>query len=250
MIGAPRLRDRELLVARGGRDHGGAQHLADLDRGKPDAAAGAVHQQHFARLQPAAIDQRVIRGAVAGEKRRAFGIVEGRRQRHELRRRRHGLIAIGAVPHLDDDPVADRDALGAVDLDHIAGRFHARRERQRRLELILARRHQDVRKIDPGGMDGDAHLPRRQRRGGKRFQAQALGRAEFAADDGSRHQAASRFQAQQRLADQRHAVVAEIHVGLVDEDRRRAEAAARHHLLRVGLELVLDRLLADAFEEL
>ena len=55
--------------------------------------------------------------------------------------------------------------------------------------------------------------------------------------------------ARQGLADQRQAVIAEIHVGLVDEDRRRAEAAARHHLIGVGLELVLDRLLADARKE-
>ena len=39
-------------------------------------------------------------------------------------------------------------------------------------------------------MNGDTHLSRRERRGGKSFQTQALGRAEFAADDGFRHQAA------------------------------------------------------------
>ena len=113
MIGAPRLRDRQLLVARRRCDHGRAQHLADLDRGKPDAAAGAVHQQHLAGLKPAAIDQRVIGGAVGGQKRRALGIVERRRQRYELRRRDDGLIGIGAVPHLDDHLVADSDTLGA-----------------------------------------------------------------------------------------------------------------------------------------
>ena len=111
MIGAPRLRDRQFLLARGGRDHGRAQHLAHLDRGEANAAAGAVHQQHLAGLNAAAIDQRVIGGAVAGQKRRALGIVEGRRQRRQLRRRHDGLIGIGAVPHLDDHPVADRDAL-------------------------------------------------------------------------------------------------------------------------------------------
>src|SRR4029077_16601821 len=55
------------------------------------------------------------------------------------------------------------------------------------------RRHQDIREIDPRGTNGDAHLPRRQRRCGKCFQAQVLGRPEFAADDGSRHQAARAF---------------------------------------------------------
>ncbi len=187
---------------------------------------------------------------MAGQERRALGVVERRRQLHELRGRGDGFIAIGAVPHLDDHAITNSDTLGCIDFDHIAGGFDARRERQRRLELILARRHQDIGKIDPGGADSDAHLPRRQRRCGKRFQAQVLGRAEFAADDGFRHQAARAFEALQRLADQRHPVVAEIHVGLVDEDRRRTETAARHHLIGVGLELVLDRLLADALEEL
>src|ERR1700730_6158459 len=53
----------------------------------------------------------------------------------------------------------------------------------------------------------------------------------------------------QRFTDQRHPVIAEIHIGLVDEDGRRAESAARHDFIGVGLELILDRLLADAREE-
>jgi hypothetical protein len=75
------------------------------------------------------------------------------------------------VPHLDNHPVADRDAFGrAIDLDHVARRFHAGREWQWRLELIFAGRHQNVRKIDPGGLDSDPHSPLRQRRRGNGFQ--------------------------------------------------------------------------------
>jgi len=48
MIGAARLRDRELFLRRRRRDHGRAEHLAHLDRGQPDAAAAAMHQQHLA----------------------------------------------------------------------------------------------------------------------------------------------------------------------------------------------------------
>jgi hypothetical protein len=193
MVGAPGLGDCEFLVARSGCDHGRTQHLADLDGSKPHAAAGAMHQQHLTRLEPAAVDQRVIGGAVTGEERRALGIVEGRRQLYQLRRRGDGFVAIGAVPHLDDHAVADGDALGRVDLDDIAGGFDARRERQRRLELVFARRHQYVREIDAGGADGDAHLPERQRRRGECFQTQALGRAEYATDDSLGHQAALAF---------------------------------------------------------
>ena len=58
------------------------------------------------------------------------------------------------------------------------------------LSWYSPRRHQYVGKVDPGGLNGDAHLALRQWRGRKRFETQALGRAEFAADDGFRHQAA------------------------------------------------------------
>jgi hypothetical protein len=169
MIGAPRLRHGELFLAGGGCDHGGAEHLADLDRGKTDAAAGAMHQKHLARAKLAAIDQRVIGGAVGGKKGRAFGIVEGRRQRRKLRSCHHGFIGIRAVPHFNDYFVADRNAGRAIDFGHIAGGFHPRRERQCRLELIFAGRHQDVGEIDPGGTNGDADLARFQRRGDKSF---------------------------------------------------------------------------------
>src|SRR5665213_1982158 len=181
--------------------HGTAYH-ALIDRGQLQprevllvhGAGGGVHQQHFAWLKLTAVDQRVIRGAMGGEKRCAFGVVEGRWQGHELRRRHHDFIGVSAVPQFYNDLVADRDA-GAItgDLDHLAGGFHAGRERQRRLELIFACRHQDVGKVDPGGVNGDAHLPLRQRHGGKGFQTQTFGWAEFAADHGLRHQAALAF---------------------------------------------------------
>src|SRR5580693_9113676 len=53
----------------------------------------------------------------------------------------------------------------------------------------------------------------------------------------------------QRVADQRQPVVAEIHIRLVEKDRRRTEAAARHDLVGVGLERILDLLIADAGKE-
>ena len=42
VVGAVGFGDRQLLGAARGGDHGGAQNLADLDRGQADAAAGAV----------------------------------------------------------------------------------------------------------------------------------------------------------------------------------------------------------------
>src|SRR3954451_19767360 len=59
----------------------------------------------------------------------------------------------------------------------------------------------------------------------------------------------ARLAPRQRFADERQPVVAEIHVRLVDKDGRRAEAAARHHLVGIFLQLILDRLIGDALEE-
>src|SRR4051794_33505737 len=94
------------------------------------------------------------------------------------------------MTQLEDDLVADRDTSRAIHLDHVTRRFHPGCERQWRLELILARRHQDVGEVDPGGANGDPRLAWCQRCRRKSFETQTLGRAEFAADDGLRHQAA------------------------------------------------------------
>src|SRR5258708_15201527 len=59
----------------------------------------------------------------------------------------------------------------------------------------------------------------------------------------------ARLAALQRFAEQRQPVVPEIHIGLVEKGGRRAEAAARHDLIGIGLELVLDGLLADLAPE-
>ena len=53
MIGAAGARHFQLLVARRRRDHLRAERLAEFDRSESHAAAGAVHQQHLARLADA-----------------------------------------------------------------------------------------------------------------------------------------------------------------------------------------------------
>src|SRR6202022_3213097 len=73
--------------------------------------------------------------------------------------------------------------------------------------------------------------------------APSLGRNSLWASGGTR------LTALQGFADQRQPVVAEIHVDLVEEDGRRAEAAARYRLVGIGLELVLAPLLADRGEK-
>src|SRR3954468_6270487 len=51
----------------------------------------------------------------------------------------------------------------------------------------------------------------------------------------------------QRFADQWHPVITEIHIGFVDKDRRRTKSATFDDFVGVGLELILDRLIANPF---
>src|SRR5512135_2536175 len=60
---------------------------------------------------------------------------------------------------------------------------------------------------------------------------------------------AGRLTSQHRVAHEFEAVVAEVHVVAADEQRRRAEAAARDHFVGIGLELRLDLGPRDALEE-
>jgi hypothetical protein len=67
------------------------------------------------------------------------------------------------MPKFHDHAIADGHIGRILHLDDVAGRLHAWRERQLRLELIFAGRHQDIGKIDPGCADGNADLPWRER---------------------------------------------------------------------------------------
>src|SRR5512135_559052 len=60
---------------------------------------------------------------------------------------------------------------------------------------------------------------------------------------------ADRLTSQHRVAHEFESVIAEVHVVAADEHRRRAEAAARDHLVGIGLELRLDLGPRDALEE-
>src|SRR5205807_4797605 len=54
-VGAVLAADRELLVARGAGDDARAERLADLDRGKADAAGRAVGEPHVSAPQTVAV---------------------------------------------------------------------------------------------------------------------------------------------------------------------------------------------------
>src|SRR3981189_325865 len=95
-----------------------------------------------------------------------------------------------------------------------------------------------------GPAPGPAAAAQRQKfRGASSRASRVRGRRPRSASGGAR------LAALQRFADQRHPVIAEIHIGLVDEDGWRTEPAARHYFISIGLELILDRLLTDPCEE-
>jgi len=55
LVGAARLRDRDLVGAACRGDDARAERLADLDRRQADPTRGAQHQERFPRLQMAAV---------------------------------------------------------------------------------------------------------------------------------------------------------------------------------------------------
>jgi hypothetical protein len=149
-------------IVAAGRNHLGAEMLAELDGGHADATRGAMHQQDFARLQRRAMDERVIGGGGADAEGRALGIGPAPRQAHHVARCRHlHVLGEGAGTHAEDHAVARLPVLhlGADGRDR-ARAFHAGNERQLWLVLIIRRQHQHVGKVHRRGADLDQHVGR------------------------------------------------------------------------------------------
>ena len=83
------------------------ERLDQLDRREPDAAAGAGHEHGLARPEPAALDQREMRGLVDEAHRRGLG--EAHRVGHDVGVLvlRQDLLGVGAVLDLGQHPVAE-----------------------------------------------------------------------------------------------------------------------------------------------
>ncbi len=165
LVGAGARGDGELVRAARGGDDLGAHRLGDLDRSQSHAAGGAEHEHPLARLQPAAPGE----GAVG----RAVGDGESRGG-DEIHAVGDAVDAVGLGDDLLGEAAApDRGehAVAALEMRHAgaclrddAGHLHARRERQRRLVLILAGDEQRVGEIHASGVDHDAHRAVAQRR--------------------------------------------------------------------------------------
>ena len=155
------LGEFELLLRRGAGDHFQAHQLAELAGRQSSAAGSPQHREGLAWPEAGAIFQRMQRGAVDDDD--AGGAIEIqivrnfhdriRRQRDPLAR---AVVATGrhhAIPHLKIR-YACADAF-----DH-ARDFRRRRERERRLDLVLALDHQEVEEIQRRRFDRDHRLTR------------------------------------------------------------------------------------------
>ena len=76
MVSAVLAGNGELVGVAGGRDHDRTDRLAALDGGQADAAAGAVDEQHLARVQISAPAQCAVRRAVRYREARGGDLVD------------------------------------------------------------------------------------------------------------------------------------------------------------------------------
>ncbi len=156
VIRAVLARDRHLFRAAGRGDNGGAHGLADLDRGKPDAACRAMHQQGFAGLQIAAMVEPDMARAIGHGEAGGGDEIHAFRQAVHMHGGHADLLAKGAVIHDRHDALADFKALhaGPESVD-AACALETGAEGKGGARLVLAGRHEGVREIDPDG--GGAH---------------------------------------------------------------------------------------------
>src|SRR6185295_18781866 len=113
--------------------------------------------ERLAALQRAAIAQGVVRRAVGEEKGGTGDEVHLLRQGQEARRLRFYFLGERAIGREGDDPVTRPHVRHArSDFLYDAGQLAARREGQRRLELVLVLDDEHVGKIDARCFLGDA----------------------------------------------------------------------------------------------
>jgi DNA polymerase-4 len=96
----------ELGRRAGGADDGGAQHLGNLHRRRAEPAPHGVHQHPFAPREPAAGDQRVVRGDKGLRYRRRVGHREVRGSRQRLVLVHHHEFGVSSAADQAHDPVA------------------------------------------------------------------------------------------------------------------------------------------------
>ncbi len=125
------------------------------------------------------------RGAVDDDDAGGAVVVEIVRDLHDRSRRQRDLLARAVVAAGGDDAVAGLEVgdPGADALDH-ARHFRGRRERERRLDLVLALDHQDVEEIQRRRLDRNDGFARSRHRIGHIRQHEIVGLAVLRAENG------------------------------------------------------------------
>ena len=150
------------------------------------ASAGRARDQYaLALLQPALRDEPVVGGHEPDRIGRGFIVAVVRRGQHDLVGRADALFGEAAGLAPQDHAVADLHLRAISCLDHFAGGFEARHEGRRRLCLVLAGDHQQVRKVHAAGMDSHARLAGLQHGRLEFLDAKDFRAAQFGADDGA-----------------------------------------------------------------
>ena len=116
-----------------------------------------MHEDGLARAQPAALDERELRGQVVHRQRRALVERQLVGQREEDIAGHHDPLGRAAVRHDAGDPLA-AGLEPAGPLTHGAGEVDAERERRLRLELVLPLAQQQVGERDPDPVHLHEHV--------------------------------------------------------------------------------------------
>jgi hypothetical protein len=173
-----------LLVAARGGDHQGAMELGELDRWQADAAGGPMNQYPIAGFEPAALQQRVVGGAVGAAKHRRLVEAEPGGDRVAVGGRGIRQLGEGAEPVPAHHPVADPEPGDTrPEGNDFAGTLAARHKRRLGPELVFAGQHQDIDILHAARQEPHLHFAlTRRRRIGQLMPRQRLGPAKRLAD--------------------------------------------------------------------
>ena len=180
----------ELVVARRGRDRPRAEGLGDLDRERPDPAAGAGDEDVLAGLEGRLVAQPLERGQRGHRDRRRLLERQVRGLAHEVPAR--DVVAERAVPaavHLVAHPkIGHRGPDGLDDPRRIDAHLRRLRSTEALTEaghVGLAAEHVPVEGVDRRGMDAHEDLVVLGRRHVGLLEGQDLGAAVAMAEDGA-----------------------------------------------------------------
>lgn len=113
-IESQRTERLELARRARGAEDGGAKHLGDLDRRGAHSARHGVNQDHLAPRQPAASEQRIVRGEEGLRYRRRLGQRQAGRDRQRLVLVHHDEFGVRAPTDQTHDVIAGTPAAHAV----------------------------------------------------------------------------------------------------------------------------------------